>query len=85
VEKVGSMVDQERSVAAVAAPPREAVNAEGGPAPGLSPREREVLTLLGRGQTPKEVAFELGIAHSTVRVLRARAIKKMSLGRTGSA
>jgi DNA-binding NarL/FixJ family response regulator len=85
VEKVGSMLDQGRNVAAVAAPPVDGVGAEGEPAPRLSPREREVLTLLGRGQTPKEVAFELKIAHSTVRVLRARALKKMSLGRAGTA
>jgi DNA-binding NarL/FixJ family response regulator len=85
VEKVVSRMGQEGNVAAIAVPPEVAVSAESGAAPRLSPREREILTLLGKGQTPKEVAFELKIAHSTVRVLRARALKKMSLGRSGSA
>jgi DNA-binding NarL/FixJ family response regulator len=46
----------------------------------LSAREREILTLLNQGQTAKEVAFGLRIAHSTVRVLRARARKKLGPG-----
>jgi DNA-binding NarL/FixJ family response regulator len=48
------------------------------PNPGpLSPREREILGLTGRGFTPKEVAFELGVSHATVRVLIARAMRKL--------
>jgi DNA-binding NarL/FixJ family response regulator len=45
--------------------------------PTLTARERQVVALLAGGRTRKEVAFELGIAHSTVRVLNARAVKKL--------
>ena len=43
----------------------------------LSPREREIVALTSGGLTPKEVAFELGVAHATVRVLIARAMRKL--------
>jgi DNA-binding NarL/FixJ family response regulator len=42
----------------------------------LSPRETQIVQLLDLGRTPKEVAFELGIANATVRVLLSRAVKK---------
>jgi len=44
----------------------------------LSPRERQVMTLIMDGKTRKQVAFDLGIADSTVRVLYARAMQKLS-------
>jgi DNA-binding CsgD family transcriptional regulator len=43
----------------------------------LSPRERQVLSLAVLGHPNKEIAFELGIGHSTVRVLLTRAAKKL--------
>jgi Bacterial regulatory proteins, luxR family len=43
----------------------------------LTARERQVLTMLSEGRTRKEVAYALGIAHATVRVLYARAMKKV--------
>jgi DNA-binding CsgD family transcriptional regulator len=43
----------------------------------LSPRERQILTLIIDGKTRKEVAFDLEIAHSTVRVIYSRAMKKL--------
>lgn len=43
----------------------------------LSLRERQVMSLLLLGRTPKVVAYELGIAHSTVRVLVSRALAKV--------
>jgi DNA-binding NarL/FixJ family response regulator len=43
----------------------------------LSGRERQVFELIGLGRTSKEVAFQLGIAPATVRVLQARARKKL--------
>lgn len=43
----------------------------------LSLRERQVLSLVLLGRTPKVVAYELGIAHSTVRVLVSRALAKV--------
>jgi RNA polymerase sigma factor (sigma-70 family) len=44
----------------------------------LSPRERQILTLVNGGKTRKEVAYDLGVTHSTVRVLYSRAMKKLS-------
>jgi DNA-binding CsgD family transcriptional regulator len=49
-------------------------------APGpqlLTPRERQVLAYASLGHHNKLIAYELGIAHSTVRVLRARAAAKL--------
>ena len=43
----------------------------------LSPREREILALVHAGKTRKEVAYDLGVTHSTVRVLYSRAMKKL--------
>jgi DNA-binding NarL/FixJ family response regulator len=43
----------------------------------LSPREREIVTLVHAGKTRKEVAYDLGVSHSTVRVLYSRAMKKL--------
>jgi DNA-binding NarL/FixJ family response regulator len=43
----------------------------------LSPRERQILTLIIDGKTRKEVAYDLEIAHSTVRVIYSRAMKKL--------
>ncbi len=43
----------------------------------LSQRETQVMSLLLLGRTPKLVAYELGIAHSTVRVLVSRALVKL--------
>jgi DNA-binding NarL/FixJ family response regulator len=43
----------------------------------LTTRERQVVELLASGRTRKEVAYALGIAHSTVRVLYARAVKRL--------
>jgi len=43
----------------------------------LTAREGQVVAMLADGRTRKEVAFALGIAHSTVRVLYSRAVKKL--------
>lgn len=43
----------------------------------LSPREQQVVTLAALGRTNKLIAYELGLAHSTVRVLMARASVKL--------
>ena len=43
----------------------------------LSPREREVLVHAALGQSNKEIAYALGIAHSTVRVLLVRAARRL--------
>lgn len=49
--------------------------------PALSPRERQVLDAVLSGSTHKEVAFDLGVAAATVRVLYARAMKKLGRAR----
>lgn len=43
----------------------------------LTPRERQVVSLLALGHHPKLVAYELGISHATVRVLMARAARRL--------
>lgn len=43
----------------------------------LSPREREILDLVRGGHTQKEVAYGLGLSDATVRVLYARAMRKL--------
>ena len=44
----------------------------------LSPRERQILDLVvSGGRSHKEAAFELGVSDATVRVLYARAMKKL--------
>lgn len=44
----------------------------------LSPREREVMTLVTRGLMNKQVAGELGLSEITVKLYRAQAMRKMS-------
>jgi FixJ family two-component response regulator len=43
----------------------------------LTPREREVFTLVVSGMLNKQVAFELGTAEKTIKVHRARIMEKM--------
>jgi FixJ family two-component response regulator len=43
----------------------------------LTPREREVLTLIVAGRLNKQTALELGIAERTVKLHRARVLEKM--------
>lgn len=45
----------------------------------LSERERQVVACLSMGHTNKETAYELGLSHSTVRVLVARARAKLGV------
>jgi FixJ family two-component response regulator len=45
----------------------------------LTPREREVMTLVVRGFLNKQIAFELGIVEKTVKVHRARVMEKMAV------
>ena len=61
-----------RYVVAVANPPRE----EGGHSV-LSRRERQVVAAAASGRSNKLIAYELGLAHSTVRVLLARAAHRL--------
>jgi FixJ family two-component response regulator len=45
----------------------------------LTPREREVMTLVVRGLLNKQIAFELGTVEKTVKVHRARVMEKMEV------
>jgi FixJ family two-component response regulator len=43
----------------------------------LTPREREVLTLVTRGKANKVMAGDLGVSQRTVEIHRARVMEKM--------
>jgi FixJ family two-component response regulator len=45
----------------------------------LTPREREVMSLVVRGFLNKQIAFELGTVEKTVKVHRARVMEKMEV------
>jgi DNA-binding CsgD family transcriptional regulator len=45
----------------------------------LSPRERQVAALMAMGHSSKLIAYELGIAYSTVRVMLVNAQKKLGV------
>jgi FixJ family two-component response regulator len=45
----------------------------------LTPREREVMSLVVRGLLNKQIAFELGTVEKTVEVHRARVMEKMQV------
>jgi NarL family two-component system response regulator LiaR len=67
---------------AVAARVLEEVAAPSPPAaadPGLTPREREVLGLLGRGMANKRIAQELGISEKTVKIHVSRVLHKLGV------
>jgi DNA-binding CsgD family transcriptional regulator len=51
--------------------------AEVGGLDSLSNRERQVVAFLALGRTTKEIAYQLGIADSTTRVLLSRAASKL--------
>jgi FixJ family two-component response regulator len=45
----------------------------------LSPREREIMIQVARGRLSKQIASDLGIAETTVKVHRSRAMRKMNV------
>ena len=45
----------------------------------LSPRERQVLSLVAEGMATKGIAFELGLSVRTIEVHRERAIRRMGV------
>jgi PAS domain S-box-containing protein len=52
------------------------------PVQKLTPREREVVSLLVEGKTSKEIARHLSLSHRTVEVYRARLLKKYGASST---
>jgi two-component system nitrate/nitrite response regulator NarL len=50
------------------------------PVPELSPREREIVGCLTRGASNKEIARELAIAESTVKIHVQHILRKLELG-----
>lgn len=46
-------------------------------APRLTPREREVVTLIGRGRSNAEIAAELTLSHATVKTYVSRLLSKL--------
>lgn len=53
-----------------------------GPTTNLSPREREVMAHLAKGQTAKEIARTLGLSPRTVEMHRARLLRKLGVRTT---
>jgi FixJ family two-component response regulator len=45
----------------------------------LTPREREVLDLVVNGRLNKQIAAELGVAEKTIKVHRARVMRKFGV------
>lgn len=67
-----------RSAAAPARPPSPALD-------GVTPREKDVLTLIARGRTNSEIAHELGISALTVKTHIGRIFTKLGLRDRASA
>ena len=49
------------------------------PGDGLSPREREIVRLIARGASNKEIGRELGIAETTVKIHVQHVLRKLGL------
>ena len=64
--------------ASTAARPEEPA-ADADPIHSLSPRQREILTLIARGASNKEVARDLGIAEATVKIHVQHILRKLNL------
>lgn len=66
-------------VAGLQRPAQNAVPAASMPHERLSPREREILLLLARGASNKEIARDLGVAESTVKIHVQGILRKLNL------
>ncbi|MCX4472462.1 Response regulator protein VraR [Micromonospora sp. MW-13] len=68
-----------RVIATFAAPPGRAPRTDPALLDGLTPREREVLELLGRGVTNAEIAAALYLGEATVKTHVSRVLAKLGL------
>ena len=50
----------------------------------LTRREREIIALLGKGKTSKEMAITLKLSYRTIDAHRAKLLKKIGVGNTGT-
>ena len=66
--------------AAGAGEPSQPVASPDDPIHSLSPREREILSLIARGRSNKEIGRELDIAETTVKIHVQRILRKLALG-----
>ena len=73
---VRSAIDKDRSARAARAE-RSSIGVR---VAALTPREREVMVHVVAGHLNKQIAAELGIAEKTVKVHRARVMKKLGVG-----
>jgi DNA-binding NarL/FixJ family response regulator len=80
---VSELVDALRAVASRRA--RRGHATSGGGRSLLSPRERQVLRLVARGRTNREIAADLGVGPETVKTLLARAFAKLGAHRRAEA
>jgi two-component system, NarL family, nitrate/nitrite response regulator NarL len=76
-EMTSKLVTAFQSVQGKATTPVAAADAD--PIHSLSPREREILALIARGASNKEVARELGIAEATVKIHVQHILRKLNL------
>ena len=72
-EMAGKLASAFRQEAEVAAPPPP------DPFASLSPREREILDFIARGDSNKQIARELGIAETTVKIHVQHLLRKLNL------
>lgn len=72
-------VDPAMAPALDAAPRSRRHSAKGLPAASLSEREAEVIRLIARGHTSKEMAEKLGISPRTLETYKSRAMAKLTL------
>jgi RNA polymerase sigma factor (sigma-70 family) len=76
LEAVRAAVDKDRTARAE----REKSSSLGALVASLTEREREVMTYVVAGRLNKQIAADLGISEKTVKVHRARVMKKMGAG-----
>jgi len=62
---------------AAAPPPVAATSAPASPIEQLSPRERDILRGIARGASNKEIARDLGIAETTVKIHVQHVLRKL--------